>query len=753
MSTPYGDDIVRNSLEIALPRWRLYVALGAAAFGLLFAGTAAGWLVFPIRATAVAAMALLIALWVRAIVRRSDLIDALTIIALLAVSASTLTSTLPRLSAEGLYAAGAFAAVFGLTRRMDSTSRTAAVGALGLIGAVLAVLFAALWITTWGRWFSLTGALPSLALRLPSAPFGHPHDVAILIGLLLPACAIGAANGTRIVRAAAVATVAICVLVVLMSGGRAMWAGALLATVVALAARWRHWHLAELLRDRRVLAAMAVMVVAAVVLAILFGAQLLHRILTAETLGLRADMWASALVAWVRQPVLGTGPATFQFVLQPTGYFDTATYAPKHADSLYIQALVELGLVSVTALIALAAMIGRAWMSAPPPVGAVWALVFAAIVGLASNPVIAGSGALLVVFWAGLSVPIAEPRTTEAARRGRWPTIAAAVVLVALAVPLTTTTLAVMDHEDARARAAGGDMAGALDAMEGAVRLDPTFPLYQRELGAIRLSLAQPASALTELQAAAELNRADDSIWRALAYAALATGDPERALGAAREAVRLQGTESLNQATLAYMADAAGDVSARDVALQQVVTLSEWTSADPAWTDAFGPFDPEITKDAARASVVSPVPTGADGRWLDVFSGVTPDAAADGYTTAQLAFSDLIACDINQAVTDLSGGEHANAADHDYWLAHWVAFELAGRSEPTALDALVMLTGPVRQEGHPLYAPLVDEAAYGRLPVVITFGPKLPSPDDGVRAWINDPETSLTTVRGGRACP
>ncbi len=490
-----------------------------------------------------------------------------------------------------------------------------------------------------------------------------------------------------------------------------------------------------------------------VVVLALFGGQLARRVLTTETLGLRADVWSSSLASWVAHPLFGTGPATFAFLLQPTGYFDAATYVPKHADSLYIQTLAELGLLPVVALLGLATAVGRAWISSLPRPVVVWPLAFAAVVGLASNPVIPGFGAVLVAFWCGMSVPLPQSASDGGRSRRQWPFVAAGLVLVVAGGPAVLVTLAAIQQDTARSRAAAGDMPAALTAVEHAIQLDPTFPLYRRERGALLLVEGHAEAAYEELQVAVRENPYDDSIWRALALAALAADDPQEAMDAARSAVELQRTESLNLATLAFVANATGDESTRDGALQLMVTLSPWTPADPAWVDAFPTVNPPLIVAAAeaRASASAPL-AGTDTRWLEAFSGSVGDRPSGAYTAAQVALTELMGCRVEQAVADLARAQRTNATDREFWLARWVADRLAGIHDDTSLDVLVMLSSPVREEGSPLSAPLVDEAAYGRLPIAVTEGVKLPSPDDGVSAWIIDPAGSLAVMRGSKAC-
>ena len=98
------------------------------------------------------------------------------------------------------------------------------------------------------------------------------------------------------------------------------------------------------------------------------GGIVLHRLATIGTIEMRLAIWEGALTAWSAHPITGGGPGTFPFLLQPTGYFDASSYAPPHADNLYVQALAELGLLGVGALAVLAAIVVRRWIRRPPSV-------------------------------------------------------------------------------------------------------------------------------------------------------------------------------------------------------------------------------------------------------------------------------------------------------------------------------------------------------------------------------------------------
>jgi O-antigen ligase len=567
------------------------------------------------------------------------------------------------------------------------------------------------------------------------------------MGLLAPAVVAGGLSARpKAAKVGCWLLLAAVASVLFMSGGRATWVAAVVASIAVLLVRGGIGAAVEWARRWWVAGAVIVLVGIGTLVTTGVGGIVLHRLATFGTIEMRLATWDGALAAWTANPITGVGPGTFPFLLQPTGYFDASSFAPPHADNLYVQALAELGLLGLGSLAALATIVVRRWSRRPPPGSALWALVFAVVGGLAANPAALGYCAFLIVVWAGLATPYVP---TDATRPARWmavPLVAAAMVGV---VPVTATTIAAVISDVARA-AAGSSPTTALSNLELATTLDPTHPLYRRDRGSLLLSLGRPAEASEALARARSLNPWDDTTSRAVAITALALGNPADALEAAQRAVDIQSSEALNHATLAYVAGRTGDATTRDRALITMVTLTPWAAADPAWAHAYPGVAPaDVLERAAGAVPSASLPGDIDQQWVAALGGrLSPREG----TAAQRAFALILSCRNGEASDLLASALRTDGSGWAYWFARAVLARTGEEDVQSAVVPLTMLSAPVRQEGAPLSAPLPDQVAYARRALGDLGGPDLPSQDDGVRAWIADPARAVRVTRGS-PCP
>lgn len=721
------------------------------AFGLVIAGTSAGWLVPSVRVVAVSAMAATIALWGRSLIRRSDAIDLASAAVLAVVAMSALTSILPRLSAEALFGAAAFTAIFGMSRRLDAPTRTLAIRTVAFVGVILIVAFLALWTATLVRWTGATGLPPRLALLLPSGPYGQAHNIALLVGLTLPAIWIirSSSSGPQ-GRLAATLAIAGGAGLIFVSGGRAVWVAATVASIAAMtSSRTARWRLVSL--GRWSYAAIAIFTLAVASSAVLVPAtwqSVVQRIVAGETLAIRLDIWTAALDAWASAPILGTGPGTFQFAIAAAGYFDNSTYVHHHADSLYVQTLSELGFAGALALSALMVVLARVRRQHAPSTPVMWTIVFVAIVGIASNPAALGYCALLVAFWGGIATPLAHEERRESGR--------VAVALLAAAaigtVPVVATTWAAVTFDAARTSRSQDQFEEAIDAADVAIKFDSTLPPYHRARGTLLLEIGRADDAADSLRTSVTLNPWDETAWRSLALALAANGEDAAAVEAAAQATELGRSHALNYATLAYLQGQAGDRSGRQRTLLRLVTLSPWAAFDPAWDVAYPGVQPATVLREAAGREPDQIPTGVDDRWLSVLSGSGAKSDDDKISRAEQAFVLLLTCSTERATQVVDEPLSSDAGDPMYWLARMVTLRLNDQPIDRAFAAF-RSAGPA-PTGYPLEAGgLIDEYAYARRPVPASRGPKLPSEDGGFRAWIDDPAMAVAVGRGEPCAP
>jgi tetratricopeptide (TPR) repeat protein len=606
--------------------------------------------------------------------------------------------------------------------------------------AILVPTVIVMWSISWIQWIQATGLPPSLALPLPGGPFGHRHDVALLIALLLPAAlAVWGGGMTRRLAVGGLLVVAMAVL--FMSGGRAVWLGVGVASVVALATSDQARDAMAWLRDRWVAIGGLAVVLSIALVASGIGGSLVARVFATESLGMRGAIWSSTLSEWLERPLGGSGPATFQFGIQATDYFDRSVFAPKHADNLYLQTLTELGVVGSACLAFLAFAVLRSWQLTPPSRPILWAMTFVAVAGIGANPAAIGYCAILITVWAGLAT---RWRPSEQRPMPGWVGAATPIGLfMVAAIPLWTTTAAALAFDRAREQSNAGEMRDAVESLDEAVVLDPTFPLYPRERGIIHARDGRNAMAVEDLLLASGLNPLDDTTFRALALVSLEDGRAEAGLSAARRAVELQATDPMNQATLALALDDAGLDDERDGALRLLLVLAPWSAADEAWAAQFASVDAApILRAAAQLVDDRPLADTVDQRWTAALAGVSGISRQSGYLASQEAMGHVVGCRFAEASRVLNATAPSDRSDPELAFARAIVARLTGSQfEPDTIpdDTLA---------GAPLGDPIVDQSRYARRPPLPWDQFRLPSSTGGRLAWLDDPERALSATRG-----
>jgi O-Antigen ligase len=194
----------------------------------------------------------------------------------------------------------------------------------------------------------------------------------------------------------------------------------------------------------------------------------------------RYQFWSAAVRQNETEPVTGTGSGTFEFWWARDG--DSAETV-RDAHSLYMQTLGELGIVGLALLAAFLATIliggGRALLRAGSQERPQYAAALAGSVAFCLTAVVDWMWQIPVLPVALLSLATvlvsAEPRAEAEAPSGlpaplRWALpIGAVAAIVAIAIPLASTSLLRDSEADARA----GDLEAALRAAETAQSVQP----------------------------------------------------------------------------------------------------------------------------------------------------------------------------------------------------------------------------------------------------------------------------------------
>lgn len=585
-----------------------------ATFTILLAGGSGSLEALPVRVIydAMAAMALIPWLVVAAFRPGwwpSSRLTPVIMVCLAVFAVSTVTSRVPRLSAEMLGYAVLLAELYlllvALLRRpalrihLERLSLTMCV--------VVCVLYLAQAFQAWLVWWDQVGrvTIPPLRPGYLGLSLGAPIPIATLVLLL---GAFGLATSQLRGRKNRVVMVVVAALVgatVLITASRGAWIGAAagLALTFIAAVLARPATRATVLRQLRSRWAAAAIVVAVPILAIGTALAGLSGRLTLEDGGYRAGFAAASLRMFGASPVTGTGPGTWQ-VLRAANSDATSPdlYIP-HAHNVYLQTLAELGLLGLVAsgvfLGAVTVLILRAIRSEDEgrrrvAYAALFAVVLLAVqqVGdvLMNVPALLFAMALPVAWLDATSLPAPVERPEQEA--DRWspsrrvvPLIAAALtclILVGLARMEGVTDTAGRGVEAANE----GNWAEAASLSRESAADDPDLAVYHFQLGVSAANAGDLSLAESSLARSAT---ADDYTyaWLNLAAVRWKLGDLSGAKEALGRAERL-GLQRVPVAVAAgWLHQQLGDTAIANYA--NAISQNPTLAADPFWSSPSGP--------------------------------------------------------------------------------------------------------------------------------------------------------------------
>ena len=254
----------------------------------------------------------------------------------------------------------------------------------------------------------------------------------------------------------------------------------------------------------------------------------------------RYEYWQSALDANASEPLGGTGPGTFEFWFAREG---TIPGFVRDAHSLYLESLAEVGIVGfalITGLILMILGVG-AWRAARTTDSehrALLAAATAACLAFAVGAAVDWAWELAVLPVAFLILAAGLLSGRSSGREGARPTprlllgAAAAMALVAIAIPLAGASSIRDSQESARANALDQALGDARTARE--IQPYAATPSFQE---ALVLELQGDfRSAVTAARTATEEEPTNWRTWLALSRLEARTGDADAALAAFREA-------------------------------------------------------------------------------------------------------------------------------------------------------------------------------------------------------------------------
>lgn len=269
----------------------------------------------------------------------------------------------------------------------------------------------------------------------------------------------------------------------------------------------------------------------------------------------RYQFWSSAARQNASDPLTGTGSGTFEFWWNRDG--DVGEIV-RDTHSLYLQTLGELGVVGLALLLGfLFVVVGGGFVLAMRADAAERSLRAAALAGCAAFcvtagfdwmwqiPVIPAALLLLAAVLVGPSLPdlrgeASEPRSLSLPLRGA---VAAAGIaaIVAIAIPLASTSLVRQSEADARA----GDLTGALDAARSAENAQPSAATPRLQQALVLEELDDLDAAADAARAATERESTNWRTWLVLSRVEAERGRAAAAVAAYRRARSLNPRSSL----------------------------------------------------------------------------------------------------------------------------------------------------------------------------------------------------------------
>lgn len=760
MGLPYRSTHARTLRQLLTSSQRgTAICIALLGYVILAGGTPGGEFNGYVRALNGAIAAGLIVRWTRALPSDNDSTDRWMTVGLFLFVATGVVSMFPRQSFDAAIQATAVLAAFYLARRkLTREGRAIIEEAMAWLCIGVSLLVVLLSAHDWLVWLQVTGgAMPPLSTFIFSGPFGHPHDVALLVCLLAPALWSPAFHLRRTIAVIGIALVA--AIVVVESSRNVELAVFLASLIVILGKRVR-----PSTRQMRSAAKLGLAAGMALAVIVVTSPAFVSRLTSVQTLLIRVSLWTEGVRVWLSHPLAGIGPGAFPFSHMLTDFYTISSFDPRHPDNAVVQLLVEGGIIGVAGgLVCAFGLAKAAWKRFRVEPRAVWALLVFAFASLGANPTDFIFLITPAVLWAAILVPpdpvagggpTIVPKTKQVGVRVASQMLAA-VVVAAIAV----MSVASIVYEFGRAAYLRGDIATAAAAVGIAAEIDPSLSIYQREGASLAFARGDYRRAADGYGRALALVPYDPVAWRGLALALSADGETVGATKAAREAVHLMYLSTENQLVVAAVS-AQNDPPASRAALKAALYEAPQLAVI-SWQHT-------VLKSSARVDMVrSVVNAEPPGDAEHVISQVVlalianrPDvatAAALRVKPSERSSADALAagalaavgvCRFEEAAGLRDAALRTEGGQASIWLARSLVADAVGSkpSESAALDLyyLGLSGGP----GPPLTSALggdISDTWRFRRPSlgVVADGAMLPAARAALWILVTDPATAL----------
>lgn len=691
--------------------------------------------------------------------RDPDRLDHWVLAAVVLFAISGMFSVFPRQSFDSVLAALAYGAGFLVARRVVAMPGASQLllWMLQAMSALLTLIVAVAWVPQFVEWWIATGrtVVPPLDFNLNATPWGHRHDLTLLLAMLYPSWWTGARR--QIQRWATLPIGAAVAAIVIIDGSRTIWIAMVMAALLLLAPPT---YDAARRRPRAAMLTVAglAMLAAGLLLSDL-GRPLIERVTTIDTLQARSAMWGSLVDAWLTRPITGFGPGAFPWVLQQTAYFDANSWAPRHPDSIPFQLIAETGIIGVAAIACLLIAV------VPPllrmPTLAAWPLLTFAIAGIGASPTDFPFLIATTIAWAAFGVPraMSVDRSQAPAGRGRIAILVVAVIVAGLYV---STSVAAHAYAIAVRAATQGQFASAIAALDISASLDPGLALYRRQRGTALLMEGEPASAIRDLQDATRINPSDDLASRTLAMAYRFAGRTQEASAQLDHALATQRSDPTNLLMAAAWRMEDGDTKAARMLLGEIVQTWPAIVGASGWHELIDEtFQPEEAVDAAMGrwsgGIAGTEPFDVEALWLVAITGrmgLMDSAIELSHLSPTLAKAHVavLSC-MPTASTLLRVSPIEDRRAHQYWALVVRQSILAANLDRNAVRAYQIMTGGSLGRDPEATLSAIDENglsgfsadAWGyRRPTIDwpAYGISLPSPNAASVRWIISPRTA-----------